>query len=319
MPANLTPQYLDAEKRFRGAKTSEEKLTCLQEMLAVIPKHKGTEKLQAEIKTKISKLKKSLEKKSGAKRTIWYHIDKQGAGQVVIFGATNVGKSALIRALTNAPTEIGIYPYTTVRPVAGMLKFEDIQIQLIDTPPVTNDSEPWVFHLLRAGDLLVWVIDLADDSILETADQVQNLLLKARISVRPSAEIPYKKTILIGSKYDVAGAEDRLKILKDYIKDFEILPISAEKSLNLDYLKKAIFQGLEIIRVYTKKPGHPPDLNDPVILKSGSTVIDAAYYLHKDFAKTLHYARLWDSNQYNGQRVERIHVLKDRDIVEFHI
>ncbi|MEO0093790.1 MAG: GTPase [candidate division WOR-3 bacterium] len=319
MPANLTPQYLEAEKRYRQAKTDEEKLSCLQEMLALIPKHKGTEKLQAEIKTKISKLKRSFGKKSGAKRTIWYHIDKQGAGQVVIFGAPNSGKSALVKALTNAPTEIADYPFTTQKPVAGMLEYEDIQIQLIDTPPITEDSEPWVFHIIRSGDLAVWVIDLADEQVLDTVKKTLELLLQARISPRPTTEMPYKKTIVVGSKYDEPKAETQLKSVQELLSDFNILPISVKRFINLEQLKRMLFQGLDIIRVYTKKPGEPPDLKEPVILKAGSSVIDAAYHLHKDFAKTLNYARLWDSNHYKGQRVERNHILKDKDIIEFHI
>lgn len=319
MPANLTPQYLEAEKRFRNAKTNEEKLSCLQEMLATIPKHKGTEKLQAEIKSKISKLKKELTKKSGPKKTVWYHIDKQGAGQVVIFGAPNVGKSALVKTLTNAPTEIASYPFTTQVPIAGMLEFEDIQIQLIDTPPLTEDSEPWVFHIIRSSDLGVWVIDLASDAILESVEKIQNLLLNARLSIRPTNELQYKKTLIVGNKYDDPNADTRLVLVKELLKDFDILPISIMNFINLEQLKQKIFQSLDIIRVYTKKPGKPPDLNDPIILKKGSTVVEAAYYLHKDFAKTLNYARLWDANHYKGQRVERSHILKDRDIIEFHI
>ena len=319
MPANLTPQYLEADKRYRSAKTNEEKMSCLMEMLATIPKHKGTEKLQADIKSRISKLKRTSGKKSGTKKTIWYHIDKQGAGQVVVFGAPNSGKSALVKTLTNAPTEVAAYPFTTLTPIAGMLEFEDIQIQMIDTPPITEDSEPWLFHIIRSGDLAIWTIDLSDDAVLETIDKIQNLLLQARISIRPTIEMQYKKTIIIGSKYDEPGAKTGLTVVKELLKDFDIFPISAEKFTNLEQLKQKIFQFLEIIRVYTKKPGQPVEMKDPVILKIGSTVLESAYYLHKDFAKTLKYARLWDANLYKGQRVERNHVLKDLDVIEFHI
>lgn len=319
MPANLTPQYLEADKRYRSAKTNEEKMSCLMEMLATIPKHKGTEKLQADIKSRIAKLKRTSSKKSGARKTIWYHIEQQGAGQVVVFGAPNAGKSALVKALTNAPTEVAVYPFTTLKPIAGMLEFEDIQIQLIDTPPVTEDSEPWVYHIIRSGDLAIWIIDLADDAVLETIEKIQNLLLQARISNRPTSEMQYKKTIVVGSKYDEPEAETGLTLVKEILKDFDIFPISAEKFTNLEQLKQKIFQSLEIIRVYTKKPGQPAEMKDPVILKVGSTVLESAYYLHKDFAKSLKYARLWDTNHYKGQMVERNHVLKDRDIIEFHI
>lgn len=319
MPANLTPEFKQAEERFRQAKTAEEKLICLEEMLATIPKHKGTEKMQADIKSRIARIRRELSEggKRGTRRSDWCHIEKQGAGQVAIFGPPNCGKSALVRKLTGLNTEVASYPFTTTRPMAGMLRFEEIQIQLIDTPPLVADSPAWLFHILRTADVLAWLIDLGDDGLIETTEQIEQLLIQHRISGPESYRQP--PLIRVGTKVDAPGARDRLRILRELIGGVTVLLVSVETEQGLNEFPRAIFHSLNIIRIYTKKPGKPPDLKDPVILKNPATVIDAAYFLHKDFARKLSYARLWNSRGFSGQRVEREHILADQDIVEFHI
>ncbi len=318
MPANLTPEYKQAEERFRQAKTPEEKLVCLEEMLATIPKHKGTEKMQADIKSRIARLRRELtESKGGGKRSDWFHVEKQGAGQVAVFGAPNCGKSALVRALTGLNTEVAAYPFTTTRPLAGMMAFEDIQIQLVDTPPLVADSPPWLFHILRTADALCWLLDLADDAVLETTETVGRLLEERGIvGAGAYRQLPL---IRVGTKADDPGALDRLDILRELIGDVPVLLVSANTGQGLDDFRRVVFESLKIIRVYTKKPGKPPDMDEPVILKVPATVLDAAYNLHKDFARKLAYARLWNSAGFSGQRVEREHILADKDIIEFHI
>jgi ribosome-interacting GTPase 1 len=346
MPANLSADYLKAEERYRAATTPEEKLTCLEEMFTTLPKHKGTEKMQADIKTRISKLKKEMSgpARGGAKRADWFHVEKQGAGQVVLVGAPNCGKSALVRELTGLHAEVAPYPFTTTHPAAGMMEFEDIQIQLVDTPPVSPDSPAWLFHIMRTADILVWMLDLSDDALLETTEQTQALLQKANIALagpksegglslkgdcpqdrsaepptpHPSPHAP-QKALRLGAKSDDPQAMDRLSILRELIGDVEVLPVSAEHHSGLEELKRRLFAMLEIIRVYTKKPGKQVELRDPVILHVGGTVTDAAYHLHKDFAQHLQFARLWNNAGYDGQRVERGHVLQDKDILEFHV
>lgn len=318
MPANLTSEYKQAEERFRQAKTPEERLICLEEMLATIPKHKGTEKMQADIKTRIAKIRRELSAgKTGGKRQDWFSIEKQGAGQVVVFGAPNCGKSALVRRLTGLATEVASYPFTTTRPMAGMMQFEDIQIQLIDTPPMVFDSPAWLFHILRTADVLSWLFDLSDDGLLETTEQILQLLNQQHI-IGPEAhrELPLLR---VGTKADDPEALDRLVILRELLGDVPVLLVSVKTGEGLDDFKGAVFKSLNIIRVYTKRPGRQPDMNEPVILKTGATMIDAAYHLHKDFARKLAYARLWNSSGFSGQRVEREHILADKDIVEFHI
>ncbi|MEO0074289.1 MAG: GTPase [candidate division WOR-3 bacterium] len=320
MPANLSPEYKKAEEKYRAATTPEEKLVCLEEMLQTIPKHKGTEKMQADIKTRIAKLRRELSRsKSSSKRSDWYHIEKQGAGQLAVFGAPNCGKSSLVRSLTCLPTEVAPYPFTTTKPAAGMMRFEDIQIQLIDTPPIAAESPAWLFHILRTCDVAVWLFDLSTDDLLETTEQVAQLLAANRVTFQSDTELNAKPLIRVGTKIDDPQAHDRLSILRELIGNVPVLLTSSHTGQGLDEFRSAAFSSLRVIRVYTKRPGHPPDMDEPVILKTNSTVIDAAYHLHKDFAKKLNYARLWNQSGYSGRRVEHTHVLMDKDIVEFHI
>ncbi|MBM3315106.1 GTP-binding protein HSR1, partial [candidate division WOR-3 bacterium] len=256
MPANLSPEYKKAEERFRAAASPDEKLVCLEEMLQTIPKHKGTEKMQADLKTRIAKLKKELSSggKAGARRGDWFHIEKQGAGQLAVFGAPNSGKSALVKALTGLPTEVAAYPFTTTKPAAGMMKFEDIQIQLIDTPPAAPESPAWLFHILRTCDVIVWLLDLSDDALLETTEQVQRLLAENRIAFEPAEGLTVRPVIRLGNKADDPQSGDRLAILREMTGDVPVLLVSAETGAGLDDFRLAAFRALGILRVYTKRP-----------------------------------------------------------------
>lgn len=319
MPANVSPEYKKAEEAYRAAKTPPERLACLEEMLATIPKHKGTEKMQADIKTRIARLRKEQTTKKGPKRQDSFHIEKQGAGQVAVLGAPNCGKSALVAAVTGLPAQVAPWPFTTTQPAAGMMPFDGIQIQLIDTPPVAPDAPPWLYHIIRTADAGLWVLDLADDALLETTEQVQRLLAAARISLVPAAELRYCRTVRVGAKCDAPQAGDRLAILREMLGPVDILPVSVETGEGVEEMKRRLFALLDIIRVYTKRPGHPVEFVDPVILPTGATVMDAAYHLHKDFAERFSFARLWNGTGVEGLRVERGHVLTDRDILEFHV
>ncbi|MFO7676663.1 MAG: TGS domain-containing protein [bacterium] len=319
MPANVSPEYRKAEEAFRLARTPDERLACLEEMLATIPKHKGTEKMQADIKTRIAKLRKEQSSRKGPKRQDSFHVEKQGAGQIAVFGAPNAGKSAIVAGLTGLPAQVAPWPFTTSQPSAGMMAWEGIQVQLIDTPPVAPEAPAWLFHIIRTADAGLWAIDLADDALLETTDQVQRLLANARVSLVPSEELRYRKTVRVGTKCDDPDAADRLAILRELLGEVEILPVSVETGTGIEQLKRQLFEVLDIIRVYTKRPGHPVDLDDPVVMPVGSTVLDAAYHLHKDFAERLSFARLWNDKGLEGQRVDREHVLHDRDTLEFHV
>ncbi len=319
MPANLPPQYFEVERRLKDAKTIEEKLAIYRELLSIIPKHKGTEKLQAEIKTKISKLNKELQKKPATKKGIDYFIPREGAGQVVLVGPPNSGKSLLLNSITNARSEVSEFPYTTRRPVVGMAPFEDIQIQIIDLPSIGDEEvDAWVFGLIRNGDLILIVVDLGNEYFIEDTELVIEKLKEARIEIDPQAG-NFKKSLGIANKIDLDMAQNRLDDLKGYFAGrFEILAVSALTGAGLVELKKLLFNMLDVIRVYTKAPGKPIEKRDPVILRKGSTVLDAAERIHKDFARNLKFVRLW-GRSLQGQRVERNYQLEDGDVVEFHI
>ncbi|MCK4673364.1 50S ribosome-binding GTPase, partial [candidate division WOR-3 bacterium] len=298
MPANLPPQYFDVEKKYREAKDLQEKLVYLQQLLSIIPKHKGTEKLQAELKTKISKLKDSIgkQKKSKGSGGAWYQVEKQGAGQVVLLGLPNSGKSSLLNTLTNAHTEVGLYPFTTQLPQIGMMDFENTKIQIVDTPPLYDDAPPWLFGLYRNGDVLLIVLDINKD-ILKDFEMIRNSINDKNIFITQHEFGDIKKVIIVLNKAD-SQEKSPVKdtFIEKYKKDFLIISVSTKDSKSINTLKRKIFQELNIIRVYTKKIGKPIVKNDPVVLQKGTTVIDAAEHIHKDFKKQLKFARLWNES-----------------------
>jgi ribosome-interacting GTPase 1 len=327
MPANLTPEYLAAEARYRAAKTDKERLAALQEMLSTIPKHKGTEKLQAEIKRKIAQLR-TAPKKRGPSRLALDSIEREGAGQVALVGLPNSGKSSLLARLTNARPEIADYPFSTVKPLPGMMEFEDIQIQLVDLPPLARGyTEGWVYSHIRNADLIMVVLDLAAEDPQRDLQEVLALLEEERIRLAREASpeleggMLVKAGLLCGTKLDLPGAREGLARLssRDGGQGLPLVAVSARSGEGLEELKRAIFVALRIIRVYTKEPGKKPDLERPYTLPKGSTILDLAREIHQEFATRLRYALLWGSGKFEGQRVPRDHEIQDGDIVELHI
>jgi ribosome-interacting GTPase 1 len=330
MPANLTPEYLEAEKRFKQATTTAEKIDVLEEMLSVIPKHKGTEKLQADLKTRLSKLKGELEhqRKSGGRHDPFSVVEREGAGQVVLLGAPNTGKSSLLAALTNATPEIAEYPYTTRVPQPGMIPYENIKIQLVDMPAISEEFwEPRYSGIIRSGDAVLLLADLSSPDMLDEVETVLSLLEKSKIKLSTNdteeqvpGQVAVKRNLLLGTKADRDEGLGSFQILQElYGSQHSVLFISSKTGENLPELKTRLYQLLRILRVYSKPPGKKADLNDPFILKTGSTVLDAARHIHKDFAEKLKFARIWGSERFEGQMVHRNHVLRDGDIIEFHV
>jgi hypothetical protein len=307
MPANLPPQYHEAEQRYRLAKTSPEKILALTEMLAIMPKHKGTDKLRASLRAKIARLSQEEEKRARVFNR--YLVKKEGAGQAMLVGLPNAGKSSVFSSLCGVPSRVSSYPFTTTSPLPGMMKFEDIQIQLVDMPPVTGD-QPWLSDVLHSPDLLIIVVDLSLDP-LSQLEEVEQRLQKLRVE---------KRRMVLGNKSDLPGAEKNSGLLqKRYGEDLPLAFISADSGRGIEEARAKIYQALSIIRVYTKVPGGKPEFRDPAVLSYGSTVADFAGSIHKDFAQKLKYALLWGSGKYDGQRVGKDHILKDQDIVELHI
>jgi ribosome-interacting GTPase 1 len=330
MAANLTPQYLEAEAEYKRAQTAEERLACLQKMFSLLPKHKASEKLQAELKTKISHTRDEVEreKKSPKKAGVSYKIPKQGAGQYVIVGAPNAGKSRLLTRLTRATPEVAPYPFTTREPHAGMMDWEDVRVQLIDLPPITADYlEGYVSSMVRTADAALLFVDLGDDDGPFTAEAVLDRLAQTKtiLTGQPPAapedlSIQYIKTLLVANKIDLPGAADRLEIVREmFAERFPIHVLAAEPGTGLDELRTAIYRFLNVIRVYTKKPGKPPDMESPYTCPAGSTLLELAGRVHREFTEKLKSARIWGTGVFDGQTVTRDHVLHDKDVVELHL
>ncbi len=326
MPANLPPQYFEAEKRLRAARDPEEKIAALEEMLAIMPHHKGTDKLHAVLRQKIARFSQEAERKLATARRAGFYITREGAGQVMLVGPANTGKSQLLAAVTGAISEVAGYPFTTKTSIPGMMKFEDIQIQLVDTPPVGHkEVRILLANVLRGADLIAIVIDLSREPLAQVEAALQGLR-EARIEpltddgtqVTPGS-YP-RKMLIVGNKNDSADSGRNWERLRSrYTRVFPLVSISARECRGLDDFKKVVYQTLNIIRVYTKTPGTKADLTDPMVLEKGSTIEEAAESLHKDFYQNLKYAVVWGSGKYDGQRVSKGHVLQDGDIVEFHI
>jgi ribosome-interacting GTPase 1 len=328
MPTNLPPEAAEAERRYRAASTPAEKIACIEELLGLIPKHKGTDKLRADYRKRLSKLKSATQgKKSVSRYESVYRIDKEGAGTAAVIGPTNVGKSALVATLTNATPEVADYPFTTWQPTPGMMNFENVQVQLLDTPALDRDFvEPELLDLIRRSDIILLVVDLQTDPDEQLEDSIAFLEshrivpidLKDRCAdQRRTTFIPL---FVLANKCDDESCEEVFEIFCELLEDdWPLIPVSATTGRNLEHLRRAVFERLQLIRVYAKPPGDQPDLGAPFLLDEGSTVADFAGKVHQDFYAQLKTARVWGHGVYDGQMVSRDHVLHDGDIVELRI
>ncbi len=325
MPANLTPAYREAEARYRSAVTREEKIAGLEEMLRVIPRHKGTEKLQADLRTRLSKLKREPKKKGPKGHS--HKIPREGAGQIVLVGPPNAGKSSLVTALTHATPTVADYPLTTRDATPGMMPYEDIALQLVDLPPLCEEHvEPWVYDLVRGCDLVWLVLSIAHPLVgLELATA---LLSAKAVGLFPAGSAApddgragwrYRPALLVVTGMDRPGADADLEALRE-LQDipWPTVPVSCVTRRGLDELGQRSFAALRIIRVYTKEPREDPDRERPFTLPQGSTVGDLARTIHQDVAASMKFARVWGPSAYDGQSVHAAHVLEEGDVVEIH-
>lgn len=326
MPANLPPHYFAAEKEYKNAKTIPEKIAALEEMLAIMPHHKGTDKLRAGLTRKIAQLRLQAESHAKTKRGSLYSIDKQGAGQVILVGAPNTGKSSLLAALTNATPEIANYPYTTSVPCIGMMPYKDVQIQIVDLPPIADEVRKLPYYnLLRTADALLIVVDGSADPGVEVKLVLAELEEgKVFSPLKDDSEIPIgsvrKKMLIVLNKCDRADSGDAAEGVEKIVNGrIGVVSVSAGSGQGIEDLKERIFGVIEIIRIYTKIPGKKPDMHSPFVLPVESTVMDLAREIHHDFSDNLRFARVWGSARFDGQSVQRDHVLQDGDIVELHI
>jgi hypothetical protein len=325
MPANLTPEYFKAERWFRTATTNEEKILALEQMLRVMPKHKGTDGLKADLRRKLSKFREVATQKKRGGGVDAFHVPRTGAGQVALLGLPNCGKSSIVAALTNAKVHVAEFPFATGVPVPGMMNYEDVQIQIVDTPPITAEySAPGQVGTYRNCDLIAIVIDLSGDvreqmRVCVEFLEVRNLLSDEQTpAYDQQGNVLGKKVFVICNKLDAAqdGALERVR--KSTSRMFEYVPISVATGEGLGQLGAKIFELLGIIRVYAKPPGKPPDMDEPFTMPLGSTVMEMASQIHRELAEKLRAARVWGTGVYSGQNVHLTHVLHDKDVVELH-
>jgi uncharacterized protein len=325
MPANLTPQYYEAEKVYRQARTPAEKIEALETMLAVMPKHKGTDHLKAELRARIAGITEQAQRQVGASRTQLYVVRREGAGQIALVGMPNAGKSQLLASLTEATPKVAEYPFTTQLPQPGMMNVGNAPVQIVDLPPVVvGDTPPWQRALMRQADVLLLVLDLSEDPLGEWEGLCQEITAMHLLKVAPGKEPPDAETgapkvaVIAGTKLDVPGAADNFELLRLELGDeLPMIAVSGQTGAGLDALGQLLFESLDVIRVYAKPPGKPLDRSKPFTLPRGSTVDDLADSIHHELREKLRYATLWGaSSKFDGQRVGREHVLEDEDVVE---
>jgi len=334
MPTNVPPQYRDAEQRFREAVSVQGKIAALQEMLQIMPKHKGTDHLKAQLRSRLSKLMADLETASGGKggRTEPFSLPKEGAGRATLIGPSNVGKSLILSKSTGAKTKVGSYELSTQEPVPGMYPYKDIYIQMVDTPPITNRAtQSRLYGLLRTSDVFVFATDLTNDPASQTEEAFSELsewgfqlMEKGSMDESNIDSLTTKPTIIACNKADIPGALDQYEaMVQTYGDRYPVVMASAEEEVGLDDLGQEIFDSLKVMRVYTKSPRQRMQdftKRDPIVLPIGSTVAEAATQVHKDLSRGLKYAVLWgNSSKFDGQRVGKDHQLDDEDVIEIHI
>ena len=297
--------------------------------MSTIPKHKGTDHLRSDLRKKLSKLKAAATSKKTTKKQVSpYHINKEGAGQIVIIGCTNAGKSSLVQTQTNAEPEISQVPFTTWSPMPGMMYIDNVQVQLIDTPPFCEEYiDPEFLNLIRRVDLVLIMLDLHTDPVQQLKFIYQKLQenriapqhLEGLIEVEDF--LLYVPSLVLVNKYDSEEYEEHYQIFKELLDlDCPMMPVSTKTGYNIDTFKQTVFDMLGVIRVYSKAPGKEVDKTAPFVIEKGTVMGDFAGKVHKDFQENLKSARIWGTSaDFPGQMVSRTHVLEDEDVVELQI
>lgn len=337
MPANLSPEYKAAEAAFRKARDPRERLDGLREMLRTIPKHKGTDHLQADIKSRIKELSEELEapKKGPARGAVSHMVRPEGAAQLALIGPPNSGKSSLHARLTGSNAHVAVYPFTTLHPEPGMMTWEDIHLQLVDLPAVSPEHPvPWLASALQTADACLLVVDLGESSCVEQVQAVHAILREKHVTLTGRWEAvpasadgsegdPFAlrlRALMLANKADLASDEAaEIEAFRELTGlNYPALAVSALTGQGLEEIGAWLFQYLGIVRVYTKSPGKPPEKDHPFTLRQGQTVEHVARLVHKDLAHTLKYARVWSRSGIPGQHVGREHQVADGDVVELH-
>jgi ribosome-interacting GTPase 1 len=333
VPTNVTPEYKRAEAEYKVAREPHDRLAALREMLRTIPKHKGTEHLQADIKKRIKELNEELAgpKKGGTRGGPPTAVHPEGAAQISLLGPPNSGKSTLHDALTGSGAAIGPYEFTTQYPQPGMFVVDDVGIQLIDLPPISSAHlVPWIGNALQPADGALLVVDLSHPGCVADVEDLVQTLTGRRVrligdwprgaSVVEDPDDPFVKllpTVLVAAKADqIENADEELAILEELLGlDLPTLRISLRGS-EIEQLGRWLFDALGVVRVYTESAATKDDR--PYTLRRGQTVIDVAAQVHKDFALNFKYARLIRPGEPDRQ-VGRDYELSDGDRIEIHV
>jgi len=337
MPANLSPEYKAAADAFRKARDPAERLELLREMLRVIPKHKGTDHLQGDLKRRIKELDEELAgpKKGGVRSGPALVVRPEGAAQVALLGPPNSGKSALHARLTGSSARVAPYPFTTQYPEPGMMPVDDVMLQIVDLPPLSSQHVvTWLGSTLQSADAALLVVDIADPEAVQQVEDAIEVLKGRRVRltgrwpgvhgvaepddgedpfgiVLPVVLLANKSDLDPDSKADVAALEELLGL------DYPALVVSAETGAGLERLGPWLFERLGVVRVYTKAPGKPADNEKPFTVRRGQTVADVARLVHRELAESIKFARLWNPT-HQGQHVGRDHLVADGDVIELH-
>ncbi len=328
MPANLTPQYQKAEAEYRRAQSAQEQIECLELMLKLIPKHKGTEKLQADLKTKLKEAREESEvEKKAPKGGKNYRFPRQGAGTVVVIGGPNSGKSQVLASLTKAEPSVAPFPFSTREPLPGMMPWKDAQVQLIDTPPITDTFfEPYILGFVRSADAVVLCMDGSSDDGPEQAIEVIEQLKHRTTELGSESGFVDDdfsrvriKTLFVVTRGDDPDAATRIEFFREMCNASLVpMPVELTQTDSAESLRTAIFESLSVIRIYTKKPGKPAEKVDPFTIPVGGTVEDLAMKVHRELAESVKHARIWGTSAHDGQTVGKEHILADEDVVELH-
>ena len=373
MPTNVTPEYAAAERRYQQAKSIQEKIAALEEMLRTVPKHKGTENLRQELKSRLAKLKRELERRKKQQKAAasTETIKKESPALIVAIGFPNSGKSTVINQLTGAKLQVAEYPFTTSTPAVATLNIKGAKLQLVELPGFilnAQESNTQLFAISRIADLALLITDpfspleelikafdtaniklnqekpdikikknmlggidiIGFENIINAKKEqviaaarefytnaVIEIKSKCTIELFKSALDPSTKflpAIIILTRTDLA-TQEQIDAFRERFQHFEIIP-STEK----EKIITAIWKKLKLIKIYTKEPGKKPKLDEPICLKKGSTVKDAAEQIHKDFIKKFRFARIWGrAAKFPGAKVGLSHKLQDEDIIEFHV
>jgi ribosome-interacting GTPase 1 len=209
-----------------------------------------------------------------------------------------------------------------------MMPWEDVMVQLIDTPPITKDFfEPYMQGLIRGADIVLLMVDLGADEGIEQLQEVLDRLNETKTRLgreslldEEDVGLSYTQTIVVPNKIDDPDAEARLELLHEMCPlDLPELLVSLELGTNVEELRNAIYRALDVVRVYTKNPrAKEADFDKPFTVRRGGTVLDIATLVHQDVAANLKFARLWGTGVHEGESVKGDHVVHDKDIVELH-